>query len=107
VEWATNEDRPVIVTGPGLIDVTVWRQTQSLTVHLVNLTNPMMMKGPVREILPIGEQRVRVLIPKGETVSRVQLLVAGGTPSTSISPGYVEVIVPTIEAHEVVAIDLR
>ena len=42
------------VTGPGLLDVTVWRQKQSLTVHLVNLTNPMMMKGPLRELLPPG-----------------------------------------------------
>ncbi len=51
VEWATNEAPVVTVTGPGVLDVTVWRQNASLTVHLVNLTNPMMMKGPVRELL--------------------------------------------------------
>jgi len=33
------------VIGPGVIDVDRWRQKNSLTVHLVNLTNPMMMKG--------------------------------------------------------------
>jgi len=27
-----------------VLDVTVWRQEHSMTVHLVNLTNPMMMK---------------------------------------------------------------
>ena len=63
VEWATNEDPMVTVTGPGVIDVTVWRQKNSLTVHLVNLTNPMLMKGPVRELIPIGEQKVRVHLP--------------------------------------------
>jgi len=26
---------------------------ESMTVHLVNLTNPMMLKGPFREIYPI------------------------------------------------------
>jgi hypothetical protein len=31
----------------------------SMTVHLVNLTNPMMMKGPVREVIPISSQQVR------------------------------------------------
>src|SRR6185436_3153593 len=41
VEWATNEEKPVTVTGPGVLDVTVWRQKESMTVHLVNLTNPM------------------------------------------------------------------
>ncbi|MBI3696937.1 MAG: hypothetical protein HY238_19150, partial [Acidobacteria bacterium] len=60
VEWAANEERPVTVTGPGVLDVTVWRQKESMTVHLVNLTNPMMMKGPFRELIPIGEQRVVV-----------------------------------------------
>ena len=39
--------------------MTVWRQRASMTVHLVNLTNPMMMKGPLREVIPIGPQRVR------------------------------------------------
>ena len=25
VDWATNEEPPVTVTGPGVLDVTVWR----------------------------------------------------------------------------------
>ena len=52
IRWAANEPPPVVVEGPGLIDVTVWRQRDSITVHLVNLTNPMMMKGPLREVIP-------------------------------------------------------
>ena len=48
-------ERPIVeVDGRGIIDVTVWRQRDSMTVHLVNLTNPMMMKGPLREAIPIG-----------------------------------------------------
>ena len=31
------------------LDVTVWRQENSATLHLVNLTNPMAMRGFVRE----------------------------------------------------------
>ena len=31
-----------------------------MTVHLVNLTNPMMMKGPLRETIPIGPLTVRI-----------------------------------------------
>jgi hypothetical protein len=41
IRWATNEDRPVEAKGPGVLDETVWRR-RSMTVHLVNLTNPMM-----------------------------------------------------------------
>ena len=64
VTWATNEEPPVQVTGPGVLDVTVWRQKASMTVHLVNLTNPMMMKGPFRELLPVGPQDVVVYMPE-------------------------------------------
>ena len=46
--------RPLTVEGPGVLDVTYWKQRNSLTVHLVNLTNPMMMKGPVRELDAVG-----------------------------------------------------
>lgn len=106
VKWATNEDPPVEVTGPGVLDITVWRQKESMTVHLVNLTNPMMMKGPFREIYPVGEQRVRVRLPGGLRPCKVQLLVNGGTPRTQEAQGYLTVFVPSISIHEVVAIDL-
>ena len=49
VTWAANEPAPVTVTGPGVLDVAIWKQASSMTVHLVNLSNPMMMKGPIRE----------------------------------------------------------
>jgi len=106
VSWATNEEPPVTVTGPGVLDVAVWRQRSSLTVHLVNLTNPMMMKGPVRELLPVGEQLVRVHLPDGASARRVALLVGGGSPSFRQKGAWLETAVPTILAHEVVAIDL-
>jgi Beta-galactosidase trimerisation domain len=106
VAWATREEPPVVVTGRGVLDVTVWRQKDSLTVHLVNLTNPMLMKGPVRELLPVGEQRVRLRMPEGLRARAVRLLVAGTTPSVRESEGWLELRVPKVLAHEVVAVDL-
>jgi hypothetical protein len=106
VAWATNEDPAITVSGRGVLDVTLWRQKASVTVHLVNLTNPMMMKGPVRELLAIGEQRVRVRLPDGLNARAVKLLVAGSTPKYSQADGWLEVSVPSITAHEVVAIDV-
>ena len=64
------------VTGPGVLDVTAWRQAGSMTVHLVNLTNPMMMNGPFRELIAVSEQRVSVTLPAGAAAGKVQLLVA-------------------------------
>ena len=109
IRWATNESPPVEVEGPGVIDVTVWRQRESMTVHLVNLTNPMMMKGPLREIIPIGPLSVRIRLPPATRTRRVQLLTARTTPRTEFAPGdngVLIVTVPSVDVHEVVAIDL-
>src|ERR1043166_4709023 len=106
VEWATDEERPVMVAGPGLIDVTVWRQKESLAVHLVNLSNPMMMKGPYREAIPVGEQRVRLRLPPGRKARAVHLLVSGAEPRVEESGGVLSLPVPSIAIHEVIAIDL-
>jgi hypothetical protein len=106
VSWTTNEPAPVEVAGPGLIDVTAWRQRGSLTVHLVNLTNPMMMKGPLRETMPVGPLTVRIRIPADLRPSSVQLLTAGVAPRTATEAGVLTVTVPSVELHEVIAIDL-
>ena len=106
VVWATNEEAPVTVTGPGVLDVTVWRQKRSLTVHLVNLTNPMMMKGPVRELIPLGEQKVRLRLPEGGKPRQVRLLAADKRVRAERTGGYLNAIVPSILDHEVVAVDL-
>jgi hypothetical protein len=96
----------VEVEGPGLLDVSVWRQRESITVHLVNLTNPMMMKGPIREIIPIGPQRVRLRLPGDAKARKIQLLSAGVTPDVQAADGTLTLVVPSIDVHEVVAIDL-
>jgi hypothetical protein len=106
VRWAANEPAPVEVEGRGVIDVTVWRQRDSMTVHLVNLTNPMMMKGPLREVIPVGPLTARIRIPGGARAKKVQLLTAGTTPRTQAAGGVLTVTVPSVEVHEVIAIDL-
>jgi hypothetical protein len=106
INSTANEEPPVQVSGPGVLDVTVWRQKRSMTVHLVNLTNSMMMKGPFREFIPIGEQEVQVQIPPSATVKKVHLLVSDKTPDYEIKDELVLLTVPSILDHEVAALDL-
>jgi hypothetical protein len=107
VRWTLNEPSPVDVQGPGVIDVTVWRQRESVTVHLVNLTNPMLMKGPIREVIPIGPHRVTIRLRPPLRTTRVQLLTAGTTPEVEDHrDGTLTVTVPSIGVHEVIALDL-
>jgi len=105
IRWALNEEPVVEVEGPGVIDVTVWKQKDSMTVHLVNLTNPMMMKGPFREFIPIDAQ-VRIKIPKGTKPKEVRLLINGTKPEFKNKNGYVNLDVSQIMDHEIIGIDL-
>jgi len=108
VLWASNEPAPLQVEGKGVLDVALWSQKDSVTAHLVNLTNPMMLKGPVREIIPISKQTVRIRLPKSSRgVSKARLLVAGKEVPFREESGAIVVEVPTIELHEVIALDLK
>jgi type 1 glutamine amidotransferase len=107
VAWATNEDAPLRVEGPGVLDVSLWMQKDSITAHLVNLSNPMMMKGPIREIIPTPPQKVRIRLPAGRRVRKVQFLVSGKTPAYLESGDLISLSVPFIDLHEVVALDLQ
>lgn len=106
IRWTINEEPIVEVSGPGVLDVTAWRQKQSLTVHLVNLTNSMMMKGPFRELIPLGRQEVRLRVPDGVKPQEVRLLVGGSSAEHQIKDGIATVVVPSILDHEVIAVDL-
>src|SRR6202043_1899622 len=103
VEWAADEPLPMIVTGPGMVDVAYWRQKNSLAAHVVNMNNPMMMKGPYREIMPAGPYTVSLAIPLGAKVGAVKLLESGAVPKTSRDGNRLVVEVPRIRLHEVVA----
>ena len=103
---ANPTDTPATVTGPGVLDVAVWRQAASMTVHIVNFTNPMMMKGPLRELIPVGAQQVRVRLPAAARVTGLRLLTAGSEPTWREENGWIALTVPQVVDHEVVAIDL-
>jgi hypothetical protein len=102
--WALNEPEVVSVDGPGVLDINAWQNEDSLSVHLVNLTNPMMMKGPIRELYPVGEQRVQLRLPPGHTTKDVRLLVSKADPKQEIADGLLTLTIPSIKDHEVVAV---
>ena len=106
VEWAADEPAPLTVCGPGLIDVAYWRQEHSLAAHFVNMTNPMAMKGPYREIIPAGPFTVTMRLPPGTNPVSIKLLEAG-TPAQYRREGDGLVVeVPRVALHEIVAVDL-
>jgi hypothetical protein len=65
----------------------------------------MMMKGPMREILPLGQQRVQIPVPAGKQIKSLKLLRSGETPTVTESVGDITMMVPSILDFEVIAID--
>ncbi len=106
IQWALNEKPVVAVQTKGLVDVAVWRQKESMTVHLVNLTNPMMMKGPFRDLFPVSAT-VEVNLPEKEIITGVHLLINGIKPSYTNKGSSITLTVPEIADHEIIAIDFR
>jgi hypothetical protein len=104
IRWALNEDPVADVKGPGVVDIAVWSQKNSMTVHLVNLTNPMLMKGSFRELIPTHAD-VSIRIPDKKKVKGVHLLMSGNKPSFENKNGRIQLNVPQILDHEIVAVD--
>jgi hypothetical protein len=75
-----------------------------MTVHLVNLTNPMYMKGPFRDILPV-DARVRINIPGDKKLAAVRLLMSGATPELRQEGSSISLDVKELEDHEIIALD--
>jgi hypothetical protein len=106
ITWALDEAPVATATGPGILDLTVWQQANSMTVHLVNLTNPMMLKPSYRELLPLGPQTITLRLPPGKTPRALKLLVSNQTPlSTRTLPDTLTLQVDSILDFETIAID--
>jgi hypothetical protein len=84
----------------------VWRNPGSITIHLVNLTNPMAMKGPYRTFFPVGPHTIRLTLPSDLNPIHARLLVAETDVDFSRSGSVLTVRVPSILDHEVVALEL-
>jgi hypothetical protein len=107
VRWALAEPPQVLVEGPGLVEVTYWRQAASLTVHLVNLTNPMLMRGAFRQFYPVGPLDVTLSLPPGAQPAAVRLLKARQESAFTLEGHLLRTLVPQVTDHEVIAIDLE
>ncbi|MDL2401767.1 family 10 glycosylhydrolase [Rhizobium mayense] len=102
VRWALGKTPRVIVEGPGVVDLALRESADGVALSLFNLTNPMMMKGPIRDNFPLASQTVSFEIPKGKSVAKAWLVVADRAAGFSIRDGRAVVDVPGIDRLEVV-----
>jgi hypothetical protein len=103
VRWVTNGIAPVQIQGDGLIETFAWETDAGFAVHVLNYTNPNAHKGWIRDFHPISEQRVRMTLPAGRIVSRVELLRAEKTIPFRQTADTIEFAIPSVLDYEVAA----
>jgi hypothetical protein len=104
IRWVAGASSPVTVDGKGLIESFAWETEAGFAVHILNYTNPNAHRGWIREFYPIGEQRVRMELPAGRRVTRVELLRAGNDIAFQVKGDSIEFTIPSVEDYEVAAL---
>jgi hypothetical protein len=103
IRWVSGGDPPVTIEGEGVIEAFAWETEPGFAVHVLNYTNPAMHRGWIREFYPIGPQKVRMKLPRGRRVARVELLRAGKDLPFRAAGETIEFVIPAVADYEVAA----
>jgi hypothetical protein len=103
IRWVAGANPPVTIEGQGVIESFAWETQAGFAVHLLNYTNPAMHRGWIREFYPIGPQKVRMTLPAGRLVTRVELLRAGTDIPFQMAGATIEFTIPAVLDYEVAA----
>jgi hypothetical protein len=106
LDWVHQEERLITLKGPGVFDLAVWKQEKSFTIHLINMTNPMFMEGPVRELLPSFPQELCFNLPGDIKPREVKFLSTGKPAQYKLEGRKLSLTVPSFLDHEIIAVDL-
>ena len=104
IRWASKDDLPISVTGPGLIDCNIYKQPGRLIIHLVNLTSAATWRQPLEEYIPVGPITVKVKLPEGVSGEFPNLMVAGQRIVSDVSGGWSVFRISSILNHEMVVL---
>jgi hypothetical protein len=103
IRWMVPQ-MPVNVTGDGLVEIFAWKTAPGYALHLLNYNNPQTMRGTYTKVSPLGPQTVKMALPAGTKISKVQLLVAGASPAFTHTDDGVSFTVPRLNDYEVAVI---
>lgn len=104
MRWLSRDQRPLQVEGTGLLEITAFETEVGYAVHLVNHSNPNFRGGAIREVYPVGEQKVTLSVAK--PVKRARLLRAGAALPFQQNGATVTLTVPGVGEYEVVALEV-
>ena len=87
-----------------MIEAFAWETQAGFAVHILNYTNPAMHRGWIRNFYPIGGQKVRMSLPQGRRVTRVELLRAETDIPFTGGGDAIEFTIPGVLDYEVAAL---
>ncbi|SPE41132.1 conserved exported hypothetical protein [Candidatus Sulfopaludibacter sp. SbA3] len=104
IRWVLHDESPVSIEGSGVVEAFAWETEPGFAVHLLNYTNPNMHRGWIREYYPIGEQKVKMKLPAGRHVTRVELLRSERNVPFRVTAGVLEFTIPRVVDYEVAGV---
>jgi hypothetical protein len=102
VRWGADGEFPLRLEGPGLFDCNLYRQSQRLIAHLVNLT--ITRQIPIDELVPVGPMKISLRLPDGNNGRTVKTLVASRNLKPTIEGGWVHLTLESVLDHEVIVV---
>ncbi len=105
VRWVLHGESPVTLEGGGVVEAFAWETEPGFAIHVLNYTNPNMHRGWIREYYPIGEQKVKMKLPPGRRVTRVELLRSEKTVPFRVTGNELEFTIPRVVDYEVAAVE--
>jgi hypothetical protein len=104
IRWVARDRMPVRVTGDGLVELFAWETEPGYAIHILNYTNPNFALGWFRETYPLGAQTVRMELPEGVKVRKVQALRAGAELKYKVTGQTLEFTLPGVRGYEIAAV---
>ncbi len=105
VRWLRGgHDAPVTIEGKGLVELFGWQTEPGFALHLINYTNPNMLRAAVRELYPVGPFAVSFALPAGKKIAKVRALRAGQDLNFRIEDARVHFEIASVADYEVVAL---
>jgi hypothetical protein len=106
VHWAVGENNHVQVSGEGLMEVIAWETETGFAIHLLNYNGPNAFRGRMRRPVSLGQQKVRVQLPREVKIKDVSLLRAEKKVVFQQTGKTVELSVPSVGMYEVIALEV-
>lgn len=105
INWLLKDHPvPVRVEGEGIMELFAWETEPGFAIHILNYSNPNLMRAFARRFYPMGPLQVEFRVPKDNRISNARALRAGRNLSFQQTHEGVQFEVPSVEDYEVIAL---